>query len=143
MSVKYSTDKKILDHMNQYLPYEGYKKGKTPFVFFNNRKKGDQCRAFLSTRLIDLTCMVEFVKLAYDDETNELWIIPSLTEGNIKCSITGRNNRVCSVPCYGFFKAIGLVNLPEGRYSANVDKDGNVHVYLDCKLEHKTRKEKV
>ena len=143
MSVKYSTDKKILDSMNKYLPYDGCKKGKTPFVFFNNRKKGDQCRAFLSTGLMDLTCMVERVMLAYDDETHELLIIPSLTEGNIKCSITGRNNLVCSVPCYGFFKAIGLVNLPEGRYSANVDKDGKVHVYLDCKLERRVRKGEV
>ena len=76
------------------------------------------------------------VVLAYDKENNEIAIIPTFG-GNFDCYNAGaKGSETRTITALKFLLAVGFdrENLPYGRYEAQINDDGNIHVYLNKPL---------
>lgn len=127
MAIIYSTDEK-------FAKYRKYKSEKN-FVCF--MKHNDKPSGFIniSQNLVRKTALTKKVLVAHDSDTNEILIIPSIN-GNIKVTIT----ETCAhagLKKFLLFCGFSEDTLPVGRFKAEVDKNGNILVNLNCPLVNK------
>lgn len=89
----------------------------------------------ICSRLAAKMSTQENVILAYAAENNELMVIPS-KHGNMKCARVVDGSQARYVMVLPFLLAVGFNrdNIPCGRYEANCDELGNIHVYLEKPL---------
>lgn len=135
MAFIYSTDEIVAKRM--YNTGVSKKSKISEFVNFGWYRETKQPNGYMTicSRLAVKACISDKAILGYDPETNELIIIPAIIGGNM--DVTGvKNSNTRYIAGLKFLRAIGFTdqNLPLGRYEANIDNDGYIHVYLNRRL---------
>lgn len=136
MAFIYSTDASVAKTMYRIGKERKRSKVRT-FVNFGWNAKTKKPNGYITicARLVTETCLADKAIMGYNKESNELVIIPSITQGNIDVlKILNCNTRYISGR--KFLLAVGFndSNMPLGRYEAIAEKDGMIYVYLDRRL---------
>ena len=141
MAFVYSTDedvKKWIEAMKTRRASKYQSKRIPEFVAFhaNERSKRKLSgKMHICSRLARKAILGNRVVLAYSKENNELMIIPSIV-GNFNCCAAIAGSDAVHISALKFLLAVGFTreNLPHGRYEAQIEDDGNIHVYLNKPL---------
>lgn len=144
MAFIFSTDKSYLDFIAK--PKTKRRK-QTCFAAF--MRSAENAESNYSTGIVRLSGdisvksgMLRKAIVGYDKELNEIIIIPTLS-GNINVTKTdSTRTNYGNLALRKFLLSQGFTrnNLPKGRFKADVDSEGNVHIYLNIPLLGTNRK---
>lgn len=138
MAFVYSTDSSYTDYLNHKTPRA--KLDKLFVTFQRNARTENNAtgQANISAGLASLTTMQPKAVVGLDKEANEIVIIPTAV-GNISVIKlkSGFFTYYGSIALNKFLRSQGIEkkDFPKGRFAADVDDEGNIHIYLNRPLK--------